>query len=154
MPLHRGGCMLEARRVWIPGAFGTSRAVRPCPWWVEAQSRPRALPFGSRPGLIPRALRTTSPSCGSLRAGGGSWTSSGTWTPRCLDVFFKAKEISRQVGDDLKAQELCFVEKLWSDRIRVFKAKVRSAEMCREAGAAGPAGEVPLSRAPGWKGQA
>lgn len=27
-----------------------------------------------------------------------------------------------QVGDDLNVNELCFVEKLWTDRVRVFKA--------------------------------
>ncbi|CAE8676009.1 unnamed protein product, partial [Polarella glacialis] len=45
------------------------------------------------------------------------------------------RDAQSEVGEDLSQGELCFMEKLWSDRIRVFKA-----------GPAGPAGVVPLSR--------
>ena len=31
-------------------------------------------------------------------------------------------QLALQVGDNLNINELCYVEKLWTDRIRVFKA--------------------------------
>ena len=64
-----------------------------------------------------------------------------------------------QAGQDLDVGELCFLEKLWTDRIRIFKAS-RQRLACRlagltrrcwcnlpaQAGHKGPAGEIPLSR--------
>ncbi|CAE7452555.1 dnaJ [Symbiodinium natans] len=45
------------------------------------------------------------------------------------------RDADMEVGQDLDVGELCFVEKLWTDRIRIFKA-----------GHKGPLGEIPLSR--------
>ena len=65
-----------------------------------------------------------------------------------------------QAGQDLDVGELCFLEKLWTDRVRIFKASCqrlarRLAVLTRrcwrnlhaQAGHKGPAGEIPLSRA-------
>eukprot|EP00930_Biecheleria_cincta_P046977 TRINITY_DN32492_c0_g1_i1.p1 TRINITY_DN32492_c0_g1~~TRINITY_DN32492_c0_g1_i1.p1 ORF type:complete len:879 (-),score=160.51 TRINITY_DN32492_c0_g1_i1:189-2825(-) len=78
------------------------------PWWVDAQFHTEGPPDDES---IPRKLE-------------------GWW--RVLDYN---RDANTEVGEDLKHGELCFVEKLWSDRIRVMRA-----------GLAGMAGEVPMSR--------
>lgn len=43
-----------------------------------------------------------------------------------LSAFMQVRgcplQLALQVGDNLNINELCYVEKLWTDRIRVFKA--------------------------------
>mmetsp|Transcript_96485 Transcript_96485/g.268133 ORF Transcript_96485/g.268133 Transcript_96485/m.268133 type:complete len:897 (+) Transcript_96485:61-2751(+) len=80
----------------------------PTPWWVEAQSHTEGPPDDES---IPRKIE-------------------GWWR-----VVEYSRDRQTQVGEDLEVDELCFVEKLWSDRIRVFKA-----------GLQGSFGVVPLSR--------
>eukprot|EP00931_Biecheleriopsis_adriatica_P048546 TRINITY_DN28053_c0_g1_i1.p1 TRINITY_DN28053_c0_g1~~TRINITY_DN28053_c0_g1_i1.p1 ORF type:complete len:885 (+),score=165.90 TRINITY_DN28053_c0_g1_i1:34-2688(+) len=80
----------------------------PAPWWVEAQSHTEGPADDES---IPRKLE-------------------GWWK-----VLEYGRDSQAEVGDDIAAGELCFLEKLWSDRIRVFKAGYR-----------GPSGEVPMSR--------
>jgi len=71
------------------------RLEAPTPWWVEAASH------------------TEGPADDES-------------IPRKIEGWWRVTEYSRdkhsQVGEDLEEDELCFVEKLWSDRIRVFKA--------------------------------
>ncbi|CAE8582774.1 unnamed protein product, partial [Polarella glacialis] len=90
------------------GAGASWDAETPTPWWVEAQSHTEGPPDDES---IPRKLE-------------------GWWR-----VAEYGRDAQSEVGEDLSQGELCFMEKLWSDRIRVFKA-----------GPAGPAGVVPLSR--------
>jgi len=78
------------------------------PWWVSAQTHTEGPPDDES---IPRKLE-------------------GWWR-----VVQYSRDRQTQVGEDLEVDELCFVEKLWSDRIRVFKA-----------GSQGPFGVVPLQR--------
>lgn len=89
---------------------GSSWDVREAtaPWWVEAQSHTEGPPDDES---VPRKLE-------------------GWW--RVLDF---SRDGQSEVGDDLSQGEVCFVEKLWSDRIRVFKA-----------GLPGTCGVVPLRR--------
>lgn len=78
------------------------------PWWVDAQSHTDGPPDDES---IPRKLE-------------------GWW-----QVIQYSRDRQTQVGEDLEVGEVCFLEKLWSDRIRVFKA-----------GTQGPLGVVPLQR--------
>lgn len=90
------------------GAGASWKSDVPVPWWVEAQSHTEGPADDES---IPRKIE-------------------GWW--RVLDY---ERDPEAEVGGDLTINELCFVEKLWTDRIRVFKA----------GEASGP-GQVPLSR--------
>lgn len=81
----------------------------PVPWWVDAQSHTEGPQDDES---IPRKLE--------------GW----------YRVAQYARDKESEVGESLTAGELCFVEKLWSDRIRVYKAEP-----------AGPFGVVGLKRA-------
>jgi len=72
----------------------------PTPWWVEAQSHTEGPPDDES---IPRKLE-------------------GWWR---VDEF--ERDRLSEVGENLSVGELCFVEKLWSDRIRVYKAEKQDA---------------------------
>lgn len=67
----------------------------PTPWWVEAQFHTEGPPDDES-------------------------------IPRKLEGWWRVEEYSRdrhkEVGEDLEEGEICYVEKLWSDRIRVYKA--------------------------------
>jgi len=78
------------------------------PWWVEAQFHTEGPPDDES---IPRKLE-------------------GWW-----QIHDFSKDEHCEIGDELKPGELCFVEKLWSDRIRIFKP-----------GPSGPFGIVELKR--------
>ncbi|CAK9074906.1 unnamed protein product [Durusdinium trenchii] len=90
------------------GAGAAWKTDVPSPWWVDSQFHTEGPADDES---IPRKIE-------------------GWW--RVLDY---QRDPEAEVGDDLNVNELCFVEKLWTDRVRVFKA-----------GQSGPAGEVPLSR--------
>mmetsp|Transcript_15419 Transcript_15419/g.27587 ORF Transcript_15419/g.27587 Transcript_15419/m.27587 type:complete len:919 (+) Transcript_15419:64-2820(+) len=89
------------------GAAWNSSEV-PTPWWVEAQFHTEGPPDDES-------------------------------IPRKLEGWWRVEEYSRdrlkEVGEDLEEGEICYVEKLWTDRIRVFKASEK-----------GPFGIVKLSR--------
>ena len=58
-----------------------------------------------------------------------------------------------QVGHDLEAGELCFLEKLWTDRVRVFKATLvksddQDGEHWNTSDPVRPARRVPWVRSP------
>jgi len=76
---------------------GWNIAEPPTPWWVEAQNHTEGPPDDES---IPRKLE--------------GWWRVDEFSPDCL----------MEVGEDLERGELCFVERLWSDRIRVFKTGV------------------------------
>lgn len=80
----------------------------PTPWWVEAQSHTDGPPDDES---VPRKLE-------------------GWW-----QVIEYVRDGQTEVGADLDEGELCFVEKLWSDRLRLFKPEV-----------SGPFGIVPVTR--------
>ena len=67
----------------------------PQPWWVEAQSHTEGPPDDE---MIPRKLE-------------------GWWR-----VLQYSRDAQTEVGEDLQLGELCFVEKLWHDRVRVYRA--------------------------------
>ncbi|CAJ1401404.1 unnamed protein product [Effrenium voratum] len=90
------------------GAGASWKAEVQSPWWVHAQSHTEGPADDES---IPRKLE-------------------GWW--RVLDY---QRDAETEVGDNLNINELCYVEKLWTDRIRVFKANQP-----------GVAGEVPLTR--------
>ncbi|CAE7473905.1 dnaJ [Symbiodinium pilosum] len=90
------------------GAGACWKSDVPTPWWVEAQSHTDGPADDES---IPRKLE-------------------GWWR-----VIAFHRDAEAEVGQDLEAGELCFLEKLWTDRVRIFKA-----------GQKGPMGEIPLSR--------
>lgn len=63
--------------------------------------------------------------------------------PRKLEGWYRVEQYERdrlcEVGEDLAPGELCFLEKLWSDRVRVHRVD-------RGAGAGRPLGIAPLQR--------
>lgn len=87
-------------------------AAIPTPWWVDAQSH------------------TEGPADDES-------------IPRKLEGWYRVEQYERdrlcEVGEDLAPGELCFLEKLWSDRVRVHRVD-------RGAGAGRPLGIAPLQR--------
>lgn len=90
------------------GAGACWKSDVPTPWWVDAQSHTEGPADDES---IPRKLE-------------------GWWR-----VMEFRRDADTEAGQDLDVGELCFLEKLWTDRVRIFKA-----------GHKGPAGEIPLSR--------